>query len=247
MGENGEMKLLGPTIEGGDSGNDDLGSDKSHIVKPKKKKGGWPKGKSRGKKKTVISKTVNDVIPEPEKENAYQRMLREYRDGTDGDAKTDEGPDSLIDDRPEQGDRDLEAGDRVEKKKPMGKSLVAMTKFVIPALCAIGIRIASKNKKKVSTEQFQLTQYDVATLNELADDAADEILGRVNPAYSYLIVLVALASGKIVEAWEAEEKKQQQAVPMKTVSESEDMVSKSDLIKLQQEFDEYREKHNAAS
>lgn len=151
----------------------------------------------------------------------YKKAKEKYFNSLDPDAKNGAGADVDLN------NGDLSEGDGGGADAVKGKlnsSLVWLTRFVLPILCAFSTRILSKGKKKIKSKHFHLDESEVAMLDELAEGAADEILGKLNPAVTYLLVVVALGISKSMDAWDE--------VEPATLTVSEDVVSVSDFEKM---------------
>lgn len=198
--------------------------------KKTKRKGGWPKGKPRTPKSNPNSNTNSNNGQDSQ--NEYQRLRNEYLNNVDPDARKDQGAETL---EVEEESETISGKTTRVDKKPMGNSLIAMTKIVLPALCSLGIRVASRGKKKVATKLLRLDEYHIATLNELADGAADEILGKLNPAFSFALVLAAIGIEISMNAWDAAE-----STPQIITQKAEEMVPKSEADELRKQLAELK-------
>lgn len=171
------------------------------------------------------SSVSNDTV---DTRSEYQKSKDKYLADLDADAKSDLGPDAVhVDGDPIP---DVNGPGVEPKKKNLGGSLVVLTNFVLPILCNLAIRVASRGKKKVDTKRFRLDEFEIEMLNELSDAAADEILGKMNPALTYCLVVFALGVSKTLDAWDAEDKMAQVVV-------QENMVSMEDFAKMKADFE----------
>lgn len=200
--------------------------------KKKKKRGAkpgtvpWNKGL---KKNTTNSNSTNNTPNNPgssEPLNDYQIAKKKYMEGLDKDSTEDKGPDQVVKtDKVENFNQTL-----TNTAKPKGKSLIVMAKLVLPPLIALAVRIATNGKKKPGSKAMRFDQYELDSLKDLADDAAEEIIGSMSPALGFALVMAGLAVGKGLDY----------ADDPLTGGDNPDLVPVSELQKLRDEFEAYK-------
>lgn len=101
---------------------------------------------------------------------------------------------------------------KIENKPPQpaveitGETLLLLVNTVFPILAVVGVRIFTRNKKKVSLSGMKLTDEEKTSLEELADACAAEILGLLKPIHLFAITLGSIYMGKIIANIEDNEK-----------------------------------------
>lgn len=165
------------------------------------------------KKKRVVQKIKTDVSspgtdpagsvnpPNSDSKSEYEKYKEAYLSSLDGDAKDPQGPDSLVGDPGQVDQPDVDPKNHPRPK--FGSSLVLITRFCLPIFCVLGVRIASRGKKRPDRSAFRLSDEDTAMLKELADEGAgEELLGGVNKSLIYGIVVLALGGSMAMEHWD---------------------------------------------